>query len=230
LRWRTAIPHPWFNGVLSAQPPGGDADQAVQDTLAYFQSHAVGSFTWWLEPQLEPAAWSPHLLPRGFVYNDSTPGMAIDLAALPPPARSPLTIQPVEDPPALAVWTRTFTQGYGIPAAMAPDFLALIKSLGTALPFRNYLGLLDDQPVAASTLFVGAGVAGIYNVATLPGARGQGIGSAMTLIPLYEARQLGYRAGVLQSSEMGYSVYQRLGFRKLCQMDHFYWSSPEAGG
>jgi hypothetical protein len=44
----------------------------------------------------------------------------------------------------------------------------------------------------------------------------------MSLAPLYEARNLGYRAGILQSSAMGYRVYQRLGFRKLCQMDHFY--------
>jgi len=39
---------------------------------------------------------------------------------------------------------------------------------------------------------------------------------------LIEARALGYRVGVLQSSEMGYPIYQRLGFQKMCDMDHFY--------
>jgi len=175
-----------------------------------------------LTPHLEPAAWSAHLLPRGFNYTDDTPGMAIDLASLPPPARHPVTIQQVADQPTLAAWDQVFTQGYGLPDSMAPAFLRLMESLGTGFPLRHYLGLLNDQPVATSTLFIGAGVAGIYNVATLAQARGQGIGSAMTLTALYDARDLGYRAGVLQSSGMGYPVYQRLGFQKLCQMDHFY--------
>jgi ribosomal protein S18 acetylase RimI-like enzyme len=228
FRWHTAIAHLWFNGVLSTQPPMDDNAQAILDTLAYFRSRRVASFTWWLAPHLDPATWSPHLLPHGFLYNDHTPGMAIDLAALPPPVQHPLTIHRVTDQRALAEWAQIFTQGYGIPDAMTPHFLALIDSLGTGLPFRHYLGFLNDQPVATSTLFVGAGVAGIYNVATLAEARDQGIGSAMTLVPLVDGRDLGYRAGVLQSSEMGYRVYQRLGFQKLCQMDHFYWSDQSA--
>lgn len=226
FRWHTAIAHPWFNGFLSTQPSENGAGKAVQDTLDYFQSQAVSGFTWWLAPHLEPAAWSAHLLPHGFIYNDQTPGMAIDLAALPPPIEHAVTIQRVADQPALAAWTRVFTEGYGLPDSMTAPFLALMESLGIANPFHHYLGLLDDQPVATATLFTGAGVAGIYNVATLAHARGRGIGSAMTLAALYDGRDLGYRAGVLQSSEMGYSVYRRLGFQKLCQMDHFYWYSP----
>jgi ribosomal protein S18 acetylase RimI-like enzyme len=230
FRWHTSIAHPWFNGVLSSQLPAEDAAETVHDMLSYFQARDVGSFTWWLAPGLEPAAWSKHLLPHGFQVDNHTPGMALDLAALPPPVQHPLTIQRVEDRRTLAVWAHTFTQGYGLPETMTPVFLALLDSLGTGLPFRHYLGSLQDKPVAASTLFLGAGVAGIYNVATLAEARGQGIGSAMTLIPLHEARELGYRAGVLQSSEMGYLVYQRLGFQKLCQMEHFYWPAQKAGG
>jgi GNAT superfamily N-acetyltransferase len=232
FRWQTAVAHPWFNGVLSLQPPAEDVDDTVQDTLAYFQSHAVASFSWWLAPHLEPAPWSQHLLPRGFHYSDRTPGMALDLAALPAPARQPLTIRRVEDSQTLAEWLRAFIQGYGIPEAMQPAFLALLESLGLQSPFRHYLGSLDDRPVAASTLFVGAGVASIYNVATLADVRGQGIGSAMTLAALYDARDLGYRAGVLQSSEMGYPVYERLGIQKICQVDHFYWAGQpsQVGG
>lgn len=229
FRWNTAIAHPWFNGFLSAQPPRNGANQAVQDILAHFQSQAVTSFSWWLAPHLEPDAWSSHLLPHGFQYEDSTPGMAIDLAALPPPVDHPLSIQRVDDRQTLDVLNQIFTQGYGLPDSMTPAFLALMEGMGTGLPLRHYLGLLNDQPVATATLFLGAGVAGIYNVATLAHARGQGIGSAMTLAALYDGRDLGYRAGVLQSSGMGYPVYQHLGFQKLCQMGYFYWYSRQGG-
>lgn len=228
FNWQTNISHPWFNGMVSTQPPAADASQFVNEIVNYFQAHNVTSFTWWLAPHLEPTAWSQHLLAHGFQFNNSTPGMAIDLSVLPQIPQQPLTIQLVEDQHTLAEWTDIMARGFGMPAEMGTDFLTVFESLGTALPIRCYLGYLNGKPVASSTLFLGAGVAGIYNVATLAEARGQGVGSAMTLAPLYEARDMGYRVGVLQSSDMGYGVYQRLGFQKLCQMDHFYWQAQDS--
>ena len=111
---------------------------------------------------------------------------------------------------------------------MTAPFLELFGDLGWDLPFQHYLGFRDGEPVVTSTLFLGAGVVGIYNVATLPEARRQGYGSVMTLGPLYQARQMGYCAGVLQSSAMGYPVYRKLGFQRLCQMDYFYWQAESS--
>jgi len=62
-------------------------------------------------------------------------------------------------------------------------------------------------------LFNGAGMASVYGAGTLPEARGKGIGGAITLKPLLEARQLDYRYAVLFSTEMGIHAYERIGFR-----------------
>lgn len=53
--------------------------------------------------------------------------------------------------------------------------------------FQTYLAILNGKPVGTSQLFLSEGVAGIYNVTCIPEARGQGIGSAITLAPLFEA-------------------------------------------
>ena len=82
-------------------------------------------------------------------------------------------------------------------------------------PWQMYLGYLDRKPVASSILFLGAGVAGVYGVGTIPEARNQGIGAAMTMKPLRGAREQGYHFAVLFSSRMGYPVYKRLGFREV---------------
>jgi ribosomal protein S18 acetylase RimI-like enzyme len=229
-RWHTQIPHPWFNGVLSTRPAADDEEATVQSVLGYFDSRDVSSFTWWLAPRLPVSAWEACLRPVGFRYDTSTPGMAADLARLRPGSAAPagLSIQRVQDLKALRVWASTFITGYELPGPLAAALYDLTAGLGLDLPLRHYVGFLDGEPVAASTLFLGAGVAGIYNVATIPEARGRGLGSQLTLTPLREAQALGYRAGVLQSSEMGFPVYHRLGFEKVCVIDHFYWSSGMA--
>ena len=48
-----------------------------------------------------------------------------------------------------------------------------------------------------------SGVVGIYNVVTLPGARGRGIRRSVTLASLLEARARGYRVAVLHSTGDG---------------------------
>lgn len=225
FRWRTEIAHSWFNGLLSSAPPDERAGQQAQEALAYFQDHGVQSFSWWLDPGVDLQAWAAVLEPAGFRLDERTPGMAVVLADLPPAVPHPasLVVHPIDDLDDLPLWSDIFARGYELPPEMGPQFYDLFSGLGLELPLRSYLGYLDGSPVVTTTLYLGAGVAGIYNVATLPEARRQGLGSALTLHALQEAQQLGYQAGILQSSEMGYGVYERLGFRKLCNMEYFYW-------
>ena len=229
VRWHTSLPHPWFNGVLSTSAAPDTADQIIQETLAYFELRNVAGLTWWFEPGLPMADWGERLQAHGFRYDENTPGMAVDLSALNDAVKTPpnFTIASVENLEALKEWTRTFIAGFKMPEAWEAGLFDLMSDLGFDLPIRNYTGYRNGKPVATSNLFLAAGVAGIYFVATLPEARGQGIGAAMTLTPLWEAQQMGYRAGILQSSELGFPVYRRLGFEKLCAMDHYYRQGAE---
>lgn len=223
-RWYTPLAHPWFNGVISSSPFEAEDDAFIEETIQHFRSKQVHTFTWWMEPPLKPSDWQPALSKHGFGYSDGTPGMAMDLQMLKEPTETVpgLEVRVVADDESLREWVKVFVHGYGLPSDWEDTVLDLWRAMGLGFPMRNYLGYLDGKPVSTSTVFYGGGVAGIYCVATLPEARGKGIGSAVTLKPLHNARELGYAIGVLQSSEMGFNVYKRMGFRHLCQIENFY--------
>ena len=90
-------------------------------------------------------------------------------------------------------------------------------------PLRLYLGLLDGQPVATSSVFFAAGVTCIGFVSTLPAYRRQGLGKAMTLKALNTARESGYRIATLTASPMGAAIYRRLGFRECGTFSTYLW-------
>jgi ribosomal protein S18 acetylase RimI-like enzyme len=52
----------------------------------------------------------------------------------------------------------------------------------------------------------------VFGLGVVPGARGQGLGASITLAGFAEARDRGYRHGVLFATDEGVPVYRRLGF------------------
>ena len=142
--------------------------------------------------------------------------MSADLASLPGDAPGPsgLKIEPVRGVRHLDAFVTTASGPFGV----RPDGIEAFAGVGRAVGLddpnrRRYLGSLDGRPVATSALFLAGGVAGIYVVATIREARRRGIGAAMTLAAMKDARDLGYRIAVLQASPMGRPVYRQLGFR-----------------
>jgi ribosomal protein S18 acetylase RimI-like enzyme len=186
---------------------------------------------WLIGPSTRPVDLGSRLEAYGWMLEDEAPGMAIDLETLAGSLSSPasLTIERVQDEETLRTWLRIMTVSSDIPE----EGLSLLLELVSKHGFRSgpsvhfYLGILDDKPVATSMLYLGGGVAGIYNVATLPGARRQRIGGALTTAPLLQARALGYRTGTLQSTPMGLNLYHRLGFREYCTFRAYFWQGEE---
>lgn len=219
----SGIPHPGFNGVFRTQLVPDDIDARISETLTHFKARQL-PMTWWTSPSTRPANLGRHLEAHGLAHTVE-PGMAVDLLALNQdlPKPSSLKIERVRDVETLKKFSHAADIGFGIPDSVGNAIFDIEASLGFGhhLPRHHYVGLLEGEPVATSTLLLGAGVAGIYTVATVLEARGQGIGSAMTLAPLREARAMGYRIGVLHSSQMGLNMYRRLGFKEYCKVNYY---------
>jgi len=114
-------------------------------------------------------------------------------------------------------WSQVLATGYGMPLGLARMFSP--EALGADMASdasTQFFGVRHDgQLVATSMLVLSNGLAAIYCVATLPGERGRGLGAYVTAEALRTAHRIGYRVGVLQSSDEGHSVYLALGFADL---------------
>jgi GNAT superfamily N-acetyltransferase len=230
LRLYTGIPVALLNSVLGARIDPSCADERIGEVLAAYQ--ATGTpMMWWTGPTTQPADLARRLEARGLTFASESPGMAADLPRLRddlPPTEG-LTIMAAEDRAALEQWLEPFAAGFELPDFASRAVFDIVAEISMASPhiFRNYVGLLDGQPVASCSLLFSAGVAGIYNVATLPAARRRGVGAAITLAAMRVAREHGYRFAVLQATEMGYPVYRRLGFEECCKFTHYIWQGSD---
>lgn len=188
-------------------------------------------WTWWDPP---PAV--ARLLPEtGLRLNSQDTGMAADLTQVPASVEAPavLTVERVRDDAKALTWRLAFRAANELPLDIPTTreyIVEVLRGLAPAgyderEPLRLYMAKLGGAPVAVAQLFTGAGVAGIYCVATLPQLRRQGIGAAVTHAALADARALGYNMAVLGASQMGEPVYRRLGFVACGVLAEYVWES-----
>ena len=232
FRWRTRVPHRFYSGVVCSTLPDRAAPQRVEEALDDFRRHGPSSFIWWLDAEVPAATWAPFLEPRGFTLDTSIPAMVEEIDALRDVRVADVEVRRIAGAAEREIWAKVFAVGTGFPpewASLFADLFGGMDAPGEGL-YRGYLAFVDGEPVATATVLVTGEVAGLYDVAVLPGMRGRGIGAAMTLVPLRDARDSGCRVAILHASPLGRPVYERLGFRTVCTVDHFVWKPPEAAG
>jgi len=227
LTWLvTGMPDHFMNLVVCTELPSEGTDELIANALAHFRSLHITKLSWIAEEGVPAVEIRRHLEAHGLIFSESFAAeMAADLMTLREdiPVPDSLRIVPVEDERTLRKWIHIASIGFRVPLEVENIWYEFFAAAACTLPFRTYLALLNEEPVGTSQLFTSAGVAGIYNVTCVPEARGQGIGAAITLAPLLEARKMGYRVGILQASSMGYKVYQRLGFQDFGKLSVYLW-------
>jgi GNAT superfamily N-acetyltransferase len=224
--------NPMFRGVWATRLDGVNVDAEIDETLAWFKARHAPFIFWWTGPGTSPDDLPARLVERGFVpWEERAPGMiaainALDAGAL---ERAPkaLTIQPVRTDEDLDAFERELVAAFGMPDWAAKSWSEATRVAGIErAPWRLYLGLIDDQPVATAMLVEGGGVAGVTAIGVREAWRGRGIGAAITLRPLLDARDNGYHHAALFATPMGGPVYARLGFRRCdVPISRYLWRS-----
>ena len=211
--------NPMFKGVWAPRLTADELHTAAEEALAWHGERGSPYVFWWAGPSAEPADLGARIVSHGFEpYELGAPGQVADLAQLDwgALARVPqgFLADRVHDDRTLELFGRTFVEAFEIPEWAGRAWVDATRSFGVGRsPWELYVGWLDGRPVSTNMLFFGAGVATVFAIGTVADARGQGIGAAITLHGLAEARERGYRYAVLFATEKGAPVYRRIGFR-----------------
>lgn len=226
---------PVLNRVFGARLESGDVDRCVAAVVARFRERRA-AVAWLTGPSTAPADLGDRLVARRFVRQPSWYGMALDLTAPPastaaaePGARGPeLRIAEVGAGATGDQWLRVLAAGMSLRGALLDAFRNLSGHLNSGADgrWRRFVGFAGSRPVSTATLFGAAGAAGLYLVATVPGARRRGYAGAVTRHALAEARSSGGALSVLQATPEGHGLYRRLGFFECCEIGVHRWS-PE---
>ena len=152
----------------------------------------------------------------GLRLASEVPGM-ITKRLEPPRRRLPaLEIRRVRNQQGLDDFTGIGPACFNVPAAW---YREVFDSSLPERPFILWVAYKDGCPVGTAATVTADGVIGLYNVATSPAFRGRGIAEAVTRHAI--AAALDATPGlpvVLQSSEMGMTLYVELNFRSVTRI------------
>jgi ribosomal protein S18 acetylase RimI-like enzyme len=205
----TGVPIPAFNIAFITRPLG-QPRKVLAEAISWFDARKL-PFLVRARIGLDEAS-ETGCRDLGLEYQDSLPGMTMYPLGRVPEPPGQLQVVEVRDETALDAMVSVCARGFEMDEA---PVRALVPPLLLDMPdLALYLGFVDGRPVTTSGLVLSHATAGIVQVSTLPEARNQGLGAAMTWHAVGEGQKRGARLASLQASTMGFPVYEKMGFRQ----------------
>jgi ribosomal protein S18 acetylase RimI-like enzyme len=216
-------PDPRATSVVRTSLQDEAADETIDAVLGRLRA-AGGPAVWWTSRLSRPADLGPRLVSRGLEPWPAWPGMAIELDALPPPpVHDDFAVQVVRSAEGLSDLLSVL-EPLGMRGIFTGAFerMAADGGLGPDQPFDHFVGRTPDgRAVACASLCTAGDAAGLYAVAVAEDARRRGYGRAVSLAALQAGADRGHRFGVLQSSQLGFSVYRGIGLTLVCRLQAY---------
>jgi len=167
------------------------------------------------------ARFVPLLEQSGLVSGDTAPAMMMRPIV---GHEMPEELEIRSGPEAFDDHIQAASKGFGMPREILDA--VLVPQLADRDDLTVYAGYLDDEPVTCSLGFIDDGSISVFNVATLEEYRGNGYGAAMTMKAVLDSMERGCDVAFLQATEMGFPLYERLGFETI--FTYKLWGLPPA--
>ena len=207
-------------GVFNIAMLDGHHSAGVEETRAqlnrladHFAERKVRWSFWFCEDMLPPSEWRDvrrTLVNLGMRSIANPPGMSCaDIA--PATSRLPkIDLRPVKDPVTRLAFAEMTSLCFEIPFNVAKSVYCQDRAWDGA--YQGFVAYANQRPVSMCALVATDTASGIYSLATHPSYRRQGYGEAMMRAAI-KTWHTGGRPLVLQSTEAGYSLYRRMGFK-----------------
>jgi ribosomal protein S18 acetylase RimI-like enzyme len=212
----SASPNPFLNAATLRRPMSEHSAEALTARMeAFFAARDGGPWLLW-------SGWPTPALDRlGYVLWGHPPIMVRPPGGQAPPPPPELRIVEVRDAITLATVERLQIDHYpmlGLQDA-APGCLFNERSLGG--PFQFLAGYVDDQLVSTAASLLVDDILHVDFVATRTDARRRGYGTALTWAATLADPT---RPAILEASDDGRPVYERMGYREVARMS--LWERP----
>ena len=218
------LPGPGFNFATVLPPDAPSLDELLPVAQEFF---AVAKSGWGI--LVEGDAGHPmeaELLARGWAVAEDEPAYVLrDLSAVPMRPNSELSVrfaQVADDADAFHAVTMA---AFGAPPELGETFRTPPAFVDDPL-IGLFVGSVGGADVSAAMYSRSGDTAVLAGVATLEAHRGRGYGDAVSRAALVHAAGRGCTTASLRSGPLSRPVYERIGFRYVCQ--HRTYAAPAA--
>jgi ribosomal protein S18 acetylase RimI-like enzyme len=207
-----------FNAAFLSAPVASETELAQRIFLAslHFEQRGQEWAYWvcedWMDARLRKRA--RRLFDKyGLHHTVDLPGMLAERIAQPAKGLPPLEVRRVDCAATRDAFCAIGSICFNVPLSW---FREVFETESVWNRFAGYVGYRDQEPIATAAVVIADGVAGIYNVATIPGYQRLGYGEVMMRYVLAAARgEHGIERSILQSTPAGYRLYERMGYQRI---------------
>ncbi len=205
-----------FNiALLTAPAQNGQLDTRLREVSRFFRERTLRWSFWLCDDMLdsETLARSRQTFGAFGMRSISNPPGMLAPALVPPKHPLPtIEVRKVNDRETRSSFAEITSICFDIPYLISRA--VYLREEAWNRGYEGYVGYIDGKPVAIIAIVASADAIGIYSLATLPTYRRRGYGEALLRAARAEvARRTGLSQYVLQSTEAGYELYKRMGFR-----------------
>lgn len=212
-----------FNIVCRTKQVPKNQKSLIKQIIDSYQGRP---FAWWLGPSFCNEGFIQALIESGFSKETDERVMIADLndnysSGI---AENEFDIRPCQDLDQL----RDFASIISMYDENADDFYINDKILSDEIIKNNplFICYVNDVPVTTGAIHFSGEIAGVFDLITNPDMRGRGVGTAMMKFMMRYSKKQGYKKICLSaSSDSGYRIYEKLGFKTIGSYYCFEWST-----
>jgi GNAT superfamily N-acetyltransferase len=216
ISWMNTGNGSWPNMIYNTSFSEKNLDDFVEQNIAAIKTKKAPPFWLTADNQLE-IELSNKLRKKGMrpIFHWTGMGLTVE-SKFSNELSSDTSIKKVENTKELNAWINILNS-----ALMTSNKIKenIFEQLFLKEDFNLYLVLENGIPVATGLAFITDNICGIYMIATLDDHRRKGYGSAVTKHCINTAHQKGITNIVLQASQKGVSIYEKMGFSKHCEFN-----------